>query len=48
MNDSRGLAKYIFVDDSMIAWGRDEVMKHYPMAKMAGDIVDASHTVLTS
>ena len=28
----------------MIAWGRDEVVKHYPMAKMVGDIVDAMHT----
>ena len=42
--DSRGLAKYIFVDNAMLAWGRNEIVKHYPMAKMVGDIVNAMHT----
>lgn len=43
-HDSRRLAKYIFVDNAMMAWGRDEIVKHYPMTKMVGDIVDAMHT----
>lgn len=42
--DSRRLAKYIFVDHAAMAWGRDQVMKHYPMTKLVGDIVDAMHT----
>jgi len=42
--DSRKLSKYIFVEHRLTAWGRDEVIKHYPMAKMLGDIVDAMHT----
>jgi len=42
--DSRRLAKYIFVDNAAMAWARDELVKHYPMAKMVGDIVDAMHT----
>lgn len=42
--DSRRLARYIFVDNAMKAWARDELVKHYPMAKMVGDIVDAMHT----
>ena len=25
-------------------WGRDKVMKHYPMSKVVSDIVDAMHT----
>jgi len=43
-HDSRNLAKYIFVDNRAVAWGRDQVMKHYPMQKIIGDIVDAMHT----
>jgi len=42
--DSRRLAKYIFVDNAFLAWGRDEVVKHYPMTKLVGDIIDAMHT----
>ncbi|HKJ10928.1 MAG TPA: NAD(P)/FAD-dependent oxidoreductase [Ornithinimicrobium sp.] len=42
--DSRKLSRYIFVDGRAKAWGRDRVMKHYPMAKMIDDIVDAMHT----
>lgn len=42
--DSRKLSRYIFVDGRAKAWGRDRVMKHYPMAKMVDDIVDAMHT----
>ncbi len=43
-HDSRTLAKYIFVDNRAVAWGRDQVMKHYPMQKLVSDIVDAMHT----
>jgi hypothetical protein len=43
-HDSWTLAKYIFVDNRAVAWGRDEVMKHYPMQKLLADIVDAMHT----
>ncbi len=43
-HDSRTLAKYIFVENRAVAWGRDQVMKHYPMQKVVGDIVDAMHT----
>ncbi len=42
--DSRRLAKYIFVENAMMAWSRNELVKHYPVAKMVGDIVDAMHT----
>ena len=42
--DSRKLAKYIFVDHAATAWGRDQIMKHYPMTKMVGDIIDAMKT----
>jgi 2-polyprenyl-6-methoxyphenol hydroxylase-like FAD-dependent oxidoreductase len=41
--DSRRLAKLIFVDGKVKTWGRDEIMKHYPMSKMIGEIVDAMH-----
>lgn len=43
-HDSRNLAKYIFVENAAVAWGRDQVMKHYPMQKVVSDIVDAMHT----
>lgn len=43
-HDSRQLSKYLFVEHAFTAWGRDQVMKHYPMAKIVGDIVDAMHT----
>lgn len=43
-HDSRRLAKYIFVDNALLTWGRDEAVKHYPMTKMVGDIVGAMHT----
>lgn len=42
--DSPNLAKYIFVDNRAVAWGRDQVMKHYPMQKNVSDIVDAMRT----
>ncbi len=40
-NDSRTLAKMIFVDNAIIAWGRDEIIKHYPMAKFVKDIINS-------
>lgn len=43
-HDSRTLARYIFVENRAVAWGRDQVMKHYPMQKILSDIVDAMHT----
>jgi 2-polyprenyl-6-methoxyphenol hydroxylase-like FAD-dependent oxidoreductase len=43
-SDSRKLARLIFVDGSITTWGRDEIMKHYPMSKMVKEIVDAMHT----
>ena len=43
-HDSRTLAKYIFVDNRAVAWGRDQVMKHHPMQKIVSDIVEAMHT----
>lgn len=43
-DDSRKLAKLIFVDGKVTTWGRDEIMKHYSMAKMVDEIVDAMHT----
>lgn len=41
--DSRRLSRYLFVDGAARAWSRDEVMKHYPVGKLVGDIVDSMH-----
>ncbi len=43
-HDSRQLAKYIFIDNAALAWGRDQIIKHYPMTRVVGDIIDAMHT----
>ncbi|MEM9221900.1 MAG: NAD(P)/FAD-dependent oxidoreductase [Pseudomonadota bacterium] len=40
-DDSRMLAKMIFVDNKIISWGRDELVKHYPMTKFVKNIVDS-------
>jgi 2-polyprenyl-6-methoxyphenol hydroxylase-like FAD-dependent oxidoreductase len=42
--DSRTLARYVFVDNRAVVWGRDKAMKHYPMQRVVGDIIDAMHT----
>ncbi|MEM8576015.1 MAG: FAD-dependent monooxygenase [Pseudomonadota bacterium] len=39
--DSRNLAKMIFVENAIVSWGRDEIIKHYPMTKFVQDIIDS-------
>lgn len=39
--DSRVLAKMIFVESAVVSWGRDELIKHYPMTKLVQDIIDS-------
>jgi len=41
--DSRKLARAMFVSNRMAAWGRDEILRHYPVTRIVGQIVDAMH-----
>jgi|FLOH01.1.fsa_nt_gi FAD-dependent urate hydroxylase len=42
--DSRSVAKYMFVDGRATAWGRDQLMKHYPAERIVKQIVKSMET----
>ena len=42
--DSRTMARYTFMENATLAWGRNEVLKYYPAMRIVSDIVDAMHT----
>lgn len=41
--DSRSLAKMMFIENRTLNWARDQVLRHYPPTKMVDDIVKSMH-----
>lgn len=33
----------IFVNKAIVSWGRDEIIKHYPMTKFVQNVIDSMH-----
>jgi 2-polyprenyl-6-methoxyphenol hydroxylase-like FAD-dependent oxidoreductase len=43
-HDSRSLARYMFIENRTLSWGRDQMLRHYPPTKMVDQIVDSMRT----
>jgi 2-polyprenyl-6-methoxyphenol hydroxylase-like FAD-dependent oxidoreductase len=42
--DSRSLARYMFIENRALSWARDQMLRHYPPTKMVDQIVDSMQT----
>jgi 2-polyprenyl-6-methoxyphenol hydroxylase-like FAD-dependent oxidoreductase len=40
-DDSRSAARYVFVESKALGWGRDQLVKHYPMRKVVSQIIES-------
>jgi 2-polyprenyl-6-methoxyphenol hydroxylase-like FAD-dependent oxidoreductase len=38
-DDSRSVARYVFVESKALGWGRDQIIKHYPASKVLKQII---------
>ena len=42
-NDSRNLARVMFVRQPVLAWARDQIARRYPAERMLGQIIKSMH-----
>ena len=42
--DSRSLARMMFIENRALNWARDQVLRHYPPTKMVDDIIESMKT----
>lgn len=40
-DDSRSVARYVFIESKALGWGRDQIVKHYPASKMLKQIIES-------